>query len=150
LLEDGMNEHGGVRVVETLIAATNRRDLEGIVGCFTDDVRSETPAHPARSFVGREQVRRNWEQILSAVPDLDARLLATSVTPGPTTHRQTVWAEIAFDGRRADGSPWQMRGVTVNEIVGNEIAALHFYLEPVETSGPGADAAVKALTGAAR
>ena len=39
-----------------------------------------------------------------------------------------------------------MRGVTVNEVVDGRIAALRFYLEPVEEAGPDADGAVRAVT----
>ena len=57
--------------MDRLCAATNAHDLDGIVGCFAEDYRNETPVHPARGFVGREQVRRNWQQIFAFVPDVD-------------------------------------------------------------------------------
>lgn len=141
-----MNISTATGVVERLIAAVNGHDLDAIVERFTVDVRSETPAHPARSFVGREQVARNWGQILGAIGDLEARLLSTSVTPGQTAGRETVWAEIAFDGHRPDGAPWRMRGVTVNEVVGDQIASLRFYLEPIDDTLGAADAAVRSMT----
>ena len=53
-------------VVRRLIEATNRRDLTSMVACFAPDYRNETPVHPSRGFVGREQVRRNWVQIFAA------------------------------------------------------------------------------------
>lgn len=135
--------------VDALIDAVNRHDLDAIVDRFSADVRSETPAHPARNFVGREQVARNWEQILGSIRDLEARILASATTPQRPDGRETVWAEIAFDGHRPDGGPWRMRGVTVNEVVDGRIAALRFYLEPVEDAGPDADGAARALTAAA-
>ena len=138
-----MNARRGIDVLESLIAATNRRDLDGLVEQFAEDVRSETPAHPARSFVGRGQVRKNWQQILGAIGDLEATITASSSGAGPTPGSETVWAEIAFDGRRADGAPWRMRGVTVNEVVDGRIAALRFYLEPVDDVDVDADAAVR-------
>jgi ketosteroid isomerase-like protein len=138
-----MNARRGIDVLESLIAATNRRDLDGLVDQFAEDVRSETPAHPARSFVGRGQVRKNWQQILGAIGDLDATITASSSGAGPTPGSETVWAEIAFDGRRADGAPWRMRGVTVNDVVDGRIAALRFYLEPVDDVDVDADAAVR-------
>ena len=66
-------------VVESLQDATNRHDVDGIVACFAAGYRNETPAHPARSFVGRDQVRRNWVQILTAVPDLTADIIGSLV-----------------------------------------------------------------------
>jgi len=138
-----MNDGRGIDVLESLIAATNRRDLDGLVDLFAADVRSDTPAHPARSFVGRDQVRRNWQQILGAIGDLDATIGASATGPGPTPGSETVWAEIAFDGHRPDGAPWRMRGVTVNEVVDGRIAALRFYLEPVDDAPVDVDAAVR-------
>ena len=60
-------------MVEQLERATNAHDLEALVECFAEDYENETPLHPARSFRGREQVRRNWTQIFAFVPDLHAR-----------------------------------------------------------------------------
>jgi ketosteroid isomerase-like protein len=141
--ENGMNPRRGIDVLESLIAATNRRDLDSLVDQFADDVRSDTPAHPARSFVGRDQVRKNWQQILGAIGDLEATVAASSSGPGPKPGSETVWAEIAFDGHRPDGAPWRMRGVTVNEVVDGRIASLRFYLEPVDEAAVGADAAIQ-------
>ena len=138
-----MNARSGTEVLEALIAATNRRDLDGIVEQFAEDVRSDTPAHPARSFVGQEQVRRNWQQILGAIGDLRATIVASAGVASSSADRETAWAEIAFDGHRPDGATWQMRGVTVNEIVDGRIAALRFYLEPVDDSPLDVDAAVR-------
>ena len=71
-------------VIDRLIQATNEHDLEGIVGCFAADYRNETPAHPARGFVGRDQVRRNWTQILAAVPDITDGSPSTATRSGPS------------------------------------------------------------------
>jgi ketosteroid isomerase-like protein len=139
----------GVAVVESLVAAVNRHDLDGIVGHFADDVRSDTPAHPARSFVGREQVRRNWAQILGAVRDLEATVLDAGASSPAGSRAVTVWAELAFDGHRPDGAPWRMRGVTVNDVVDGQIAGLRFYLEPVDESPFGADESVRRAVGGA-
>jgi len=92
-----------IAVVERLCAATNAHDLEGIVACFADDYRNQTPVHPARGFVGNDQVRRNWTQILAAIPDVSSEIVA-SVADG-----DTVWSEWEHRGTRADGSPHLMR-----------------------------------------
>jgi hypothetical protein len=62
-------------VVQRLRDAINEHDLERVVDCFAEDYRNETPVHPSRSFVGAEQVRRNWTQILGGLPDLRAELV---------------------------------------------------------------------------
>ena len=143
-----MNTTRGTTVLETLIGAINRGDLDAVVAQFADDVRSDTPAHPARSFVGRDQVRKNWGQILGSIHNLQASILASASSENGSPAGETVWAEIAFDGNRPDGGAWQMRGVTVNHVVDGRIADLRFYLEPVEHAGPGADDAVRTAIGA--
>jgi hypothetical protein len=55
-------DHGG-SVSERLRQAMNAHDLEAHVACFREDYRSEQPAHPARTFTGREQVRENWSKL---------------------------------------------------------------------------------------
>jgi hypothetical protein len=57
-----------VRLVERLRDATNSHDPDAVAACFTPDYHSETPLHPARSFTGRDRVRRNQEKIFTFVP----------------------------------------------------------------------------------
>jgi ketosteroid isomerase-like protein len=111
-----------------LIAATNRHDLEALVGCFAEDYVNETPAHPARSFRGRDQVRRNWEQIFGLVPDLDAQVRATSVNGGE------VWTELEMRGTRRDGSAHRMTGVIIFGVADGLARRGRFFLEPVDDS----------------
>ena len=47
-------------VLTRLVAAINDHDLDALEACFTVDYVNHTPAHPARGFVGRDQVARNW------------------------------------------------------------------------------------------
>ena len=56
-------------LVDRLCRAINDHDLDTLVDCFAADYVNETPVHPTRGFVGRAQVRRNWEQILAFVPE---------------------------------------------------------------------------------
>jgi ketosteroid isomerase-like protein len=126
-----------IALVERLRDATNAHDLEGIVACFAADYRNETPLHPARGFVGNEQVRRNWTQILAAVPDVSTEIIA-SFAEG-----DTVWSEWEHRGTRADGSPHLMRGVIIFSMRDAVIATARFFLEPVEDTGDGVDVAVQ-------
>ena len=66
-------------MVNRLVDATNAHDVEALIRCFTEDYRNETPLHPARSFRGRAQVRRNWEQIFGFVADLRAEVTRQAV-----------------------------------------------------------------------
>jgi ketosteroid isomerase-like protein len=120
-------------VVDRLIQATNDHDLAGIVGFFAADYRNETPAHPTRGFVGRDQVRRNWTQILRAVPDVTATVLRVAVDG------HTVWTEQEHRGTRPDGRAHLMRGVVIFGITDGAITWARFYLEPVQEGGGSVD-----------
>ncbi len=60
-------------LLDRLAGAVNGHDLEALANCFSSGYRNETPVHPAQGFTGRDQVRRNWEQIFTFVPDITAR-----------------------------------------------------------------------------
>src|SRR3954453_6567313 len=114
------------QVLQRLLEATNAHDVDAITNCFAPDYRNETPIHPARGFVGNEQVRRNWTQILAAIPDLSAVVIASA------TSGDTVWSEWEHRGTRRDGSAHLMRGVIVFAVANGLIAAARFFLEPVD------------------
>jgi hypothetical protein len=124
-------------VLGRLLHATNAHDLDAIVGCFAPAYRNDTPVHPARGFTGRDQVRRNWDQILGFVPDIHATLLRWSAQDG------VVWSEWEQRGTRRDGTPHVMRGVIIFGVQDDAIAWARFYLEPVEEGGGGVDHAVR-------
>src|SRR5207342_1890954 len=97
----------GRQMVERLADATNAHDLDALVACFGEEYVNETPVHPARGFRGRDQVRRNWEQIFAFVPDVRAEVVRLAVDG------QTVWSEWDMTGTRGDGSDHRMRGVII-------------------------------------
>lgn len=123
--------------VEDLVAAVNSHDLDALVDCFADGYLNETPAHPARSFVGVDQVRANWSMIFGAVPDIRATVPATAVDG------DTVWTEWELDGTRRDGGAHHMRGVMIFDVTGRQASRVRFYLEPLDESGVDIDAAVR-------
>lgn len=128
-------------VVRQLQQAINDHDVDAIVACFSPDYRNHTPAHPARSFTGQGQVRRNWEHILAAVPDLTAVLVRSQAD------ESAVWAEWDWSGTRADATPLRMRGVTILGVEADAIGWARFYMEPVDEDDIDADAAVRAQVG---
>lgn len=128
-------------IVRRLQQAINSHDLDAIVACFAPNYRNETPAHPARSFTGQGQVRRNWEHILAAVPDLTAGLVRSKGDDG------AIWAEWDWSGTRADSTPLRMRGVTILGIEADTITWARFYMEPVDEDDVDVDAAVHAQVG---
>ncbi len=129
-------------VVHRLQLATNAHDLDAVVACFAADYLSEIPAHPARTFRGSEQVRRNWAQILGGVPDLHSELIREAVDGN------VVWAEWEWSGTRRDGAPHLMRGTTILGIEDGSIGWARFYMEPVVDDGGPVGRAVAATLGA--
>jgi ketosteroid isomerase-like protein len=123
-------------IVRHLQQAINDHDLDAIEACFDPDYASDQPAHPARSFRGRPQLRENWTQILAGVPDLKAELKRSAV------NGREVWTEWEWRGTRRDGSPSVMRGVTIQGLRDDVIAWVHFYMEPVDESGAGVEQAI--------
>jgi ketosteroid isomerase-like protein len=119
----------------------NDRDIEGFVSLFCVDYDSQQPAHPDRSFRGRDQVRENWSSIFSAVPDFGADLLDVAVAG------DTVWTEWRWRGTHADGTRLQMAGVIVLGVRDGTISWGRLYVEPVEEAGAGIDAAVARMSG---
>ena len=129
-------------IVQRLQDAINAHDLEGVVDCFVEEYRNETPVHPSRSFVGAEQVRRNWTQILAGLTDLRAELVRWAASG------DEVWAEWSWAGTRAGGVPFAMRGVTIlGQRPDGRAAWSRFYMEPVDESADEVTTAVGDLVG---
>lgn len=134
-------EGSALAFARRLEAATNAHDLDAVVDCFASDYLSDTPAHPARGFRGRDQVRTNWTQLFAGVPDLRAEVLRTALDG------DTVWSEWEMSGTRRDGSPHLMRGVIVFGVDRGRASWARFYLEPVQLGGGDVNAAVRAQVG---
>ena len=136
-MDDAGTDGGPAAMVERLRVASNEHDLPALVGCFAADYRNETPAHPERGFTGRDQVRRNWEQIFGFVPDVRAEVLRRAIDG------DTVWTEWQMTGTRRDGTAHHMRGVVVFGVGGGVARWARFYLEPVDEGAGGVDDAVR-------
>lgn len=128
-------------VIARLAEAMNQHDLDGAVGLVHVDYRSEQPAHPGRAFVGRAQMRANWEAMFAGIPDLRVEILG-SAQDGATT-----WSEWRWSGTRTDGVPVDVRGVTLFEIRNGEIVAGRLYMEDVELEATGIEEAVQSRSG---
>ena len=131
----------GPEFLTRLVEATNAHDVGRIEACFAEEYLNVTPCHPARGFIGREQVRRNWTTILGAVPDLVAEVVDFSQTGSQ------IWSEWEMRGTRRDGSPHLMRGVLVFTVTDGLATQLRFFMESVDDSPVDADLAVARLTG---
>lgn len=127
--------------VRRMIAAANRHDLDAMVAEFSDDYENITPIHPARSFTGRAQVRRNWENLFAGVPNLHLTVYNAETAPDGT-----VWMEWGNSGIRRDGVPVEMAGVSIFTVRADRIAGVRFYLEPVDHGSGDINAAVRETT----
>src|SRR6266699_2416181 len=121
----GKGMKGSLATIDRLVRATNQHDLEAMAACFSEDYLNETPAHPARGFRGRAQIRRNWEQIFTFVPDLRAEVLRCAIDG------DVAWTEWVMTGTRRDGTAHHMRGVVVFGVRDDVACWARFYLEPV-------------------
>jgi ketosteroid isomerase-like protein len=115
-------------VVERLIGALNRHDLDGVADCFAPDFSGEWPAHPGRDFRGPEQVRRNWEMIFKVSPEITVAM-TQAVAVG-----DDVWGEWHYT--KAAGQ--ELKGVIIITVRDGLIRRSRFYMEPIDAT----DAAV--------
>ncbi|MCU7551365.1 nuclear transport factor 2 family protein [Chitinophagaceae bacterium LB-8] len=116
--------------------ALNTHDIEAFVACFDENYYSEQPAHPARTFQGREQVRKNWASNFEEMPDFSAQLIRHAIS------HDTLWTEWEWQGTRRDTSKLFMRGVMIMGVEEGKITWGRLYVEPVEVSGKGIEGAV--------
>ena len=131
-------------VTDRLTAAQNAHDLEAMLACFHEDYRSEQPMFPARAFQGIDQVRKNWSALLESIPDLHAEIVRSAV------EGDTVFIEIHWTGTKADGTPFEERGVIVMGIRDDRIAWGRLYADEVRSEGPDIDAVVGRMAGTDR
>jgi ketosteroid isomerase-like protein len=128
-------------VIADLAEATNAHDIDAFVALFAEEYDSQQPAHPDRAFRGRDQVRDNWSDVFTGVPDFRADLVATAVAG------DCVWSEWRWRGSHTDGSPLDMAGVIIFGVRSERIAWARLYVEPVEQTGKGIEAAVRDMSG---
>jgi ketosteroid isomerase-like protein len=125
-----------------MFVAAQRHDLDAMVAEFADDYVNTTPNHPERSFTGSKQVRANWSSLFAGIPDL-----TPEVHDAVVGKDGTVWVEWGSHGTRRDGIPVELAGVAIITVRDGKIAAMRFYLEPVERAAGTVDDAVRETTG---
>ncbi|MDH2444904.1 nuclear transport factor 2 family protein [Amnibacterium sp. CER49] len=129
--------------VRRMFAAARRHDLDAMVAEFAEDYVNITPNHPGRDFVGRDQVRSNWSALFAGIPDL-----AVEVRDAVAAPDGTVWVEWTSRGTRRDGVPVEQAGVGIFTLREGRLAAVRFYLEPVERDSGDVARAVQSVVGA--
>lgn len=129
------------QVLDRLVAAVNAHDLDGLVDCFAENYALTDPVHPARSFTGAAQVRKNWNTVFNAVPDVHLDVEGQAVTDAG------FWLEGTQVGTRWDGRRVETRMVFIAVVAGGRISSAHMYAAPVEPGGPDIDAVFAAMAG---
>jgi ketosteroid isomerase-like protein len=128
-------------LIERLTAAQNAHDLDGMLACFAEDYRSEQPLFPARNFQGIDQVRANWAALLEGIQDFRAEIVRSAV------EGDTVFVEVHWTGTKADGAPFDERGVLIMGVQDDRITWGRLYVDEVEREGADIDAVVRRMAG---
>ena len=118
-----------ILLLERMRAALDAHDLDTFVGFFRDDYVGERPRHPGSPMSSREDVRRNWEEVISDVPDLRVDV------PAAVEDGNTIWSEWRAYGTARSGATLELRGVIIFGIQGDQVAWSRMYMEPVEHEG---------------
>jgi ketosteroid isomerase-like protein len=118
-----------ILLLERMRAALDAHDLDAFVGFFRDDYVGERPRHPGTPMSSREDVRRNWEEVISDVPDLRVDV------PAAVEDGNTIWSEWRAYGTARSGATLELRWVIIFGIQDDQVAWSRMYMEPVEHEG---------------
>jgi ketosteroid isomerase-like protein len=110
-------------------AALDAHDLDTFVGFFREDYVGERPRHPGSPMSSRGDVRTNWSEVISDVPDLRVEV------PAAVEHGNTIWSEWRAYGTARSGATLELRGVIIFGLQDDLVAWSRMYLEPVEQEG---------------
>ena len=105
-------------------------------GLDQHDFTSEWPAHPARSFDGRDHVRRNWQAIFDRFPQITISVTASAEVG------DEVWGEWHYV--RGEGD--ELRGIIITAR-GNLIRHSRFYMEEVDSPAAAQPGGPQRMTG---
>ena len=118
-----------ILLLERMRAALDAHDLDAFVGFFREDYVGERPRHPDSPMSSRDDVRRNWEEVISDVPDLRVDV------PAAVEDGNTIWSEWRAYGTARSGATLELRGVIIFGIQDDQVAWSRMYMEPVEHEG---------------
>jgi ketosteroid isomerase-like protein len=115
-----------IALLENMRAALDAHDLDAFVEFFRDDYVGERPRHPGARISSREDVRNNWAEVISDVPDLQVDV------PAAVQDGDRIWSEWRAYGTSRSGAMLEIRGVIIFGIQDGLVAWSRMYLEPVE------------------
>ena len=116
-------------LLEQMRAALDAHDLDTFLTYFREDYVGERPRHPGSPVSSREDVRTNWAEVISDVPDLRVEI------PAAVQDGNVIWSEWRAHGTARSGAMLELRGVIIFGIQDGRVAWSRMYLEPVEQEG---------------
>jgi ketosteroid isomerase-like protein len=115
-----------ILLLERMRAALDAHDLDAFVEFFREDYVGERPRHPGSPMSSREDVRANWAEVISDVPDLRVDV------PAAVQDGNTIWSEWRAYGTSRSGAMLELRGVIIFGLQDDLVAWSRMYMEPVE------------------
>lgn len=115
-------------VLERFTRSLNDHDIDALLSCFHPDYESEQPAHPQRSFKGRDHVYRNWSWVFDSFRDFRADMLDFTIDSS------AIWSEWRWTGTHPEGKSFEVRGVMILEVEDGAFRRGRLYLEPLDGS----------------
>ena len=115
-----------IPLLEQMRAALDAHDLDAFLDFFREDYVGERPRHPGAKISSREDVRRNWAEVISDVPDLRVEV------PAAIEDGNRIWSEWRAYGTARSGAMLELRGVIIFGVQDDQVAWSRMYMEPVE------------------
>jgi hypothetical protein len=115
-----------IPLLERMRAALDAHDLDTFVSYFREDYVGERPRHPGSPVSSRGDVRSNWAEVISDVPDLRVEV------PAAVQDGNTIWSEWRAYGTARSGAMLELRGVIIFGLQDDRVAWSRMYMEPVE------------------
>jgi uncharacterized protein (TIGR02246 family) len=124
-----MSDEMRISVLERLVDAFNRQDVEAALALFTDDavfLNSRGPDPWGRRFAGKEEIRGGIESRFAAIP-VGAYQDVTHVVVG-----DRGFSEWTLRGTTAEGEAIDVRGCDLWAFDGDRIAGKNSFWKIVE------------------
>jgi ketosteroid isomerase-like protein len=120
-----MSEAVAIAMLQRMADAINDHDLPALILLFHPDYASIQPAHPERSFRGRDRVAENWAWVFDNFDDFEAEVVDLAA------RGDTVWCEWDWKGTSPDGDEIHVRGVMILTVDDGLFQVGRLYMEPL-------------------
>jgi ketosteroid isomerase-like protein len=115
-----MSRQDRTALIEAFTAAWNAKDVDGLMEIMADDCefRASVGPEPGTSYVGRDEVRRGYEQFLAPSDDPAPESSESAPLLVGDDFAVTRWT---LRWPQPDGPPTEVRGCDVFEFAGDRI-----------------------------